>query len=259
MSENYVTVTETPGIGATREQIARLYTRYKFAATFCGGKEVLEVACGAGQGLGYLARVAKRVVGGDIEERNLQFARAHYQGRGNIELRKIDAHDLPFEDHSFDRVILYEAIYYLDYPDKFLKECRRVLRERGVVLICTVNREWSDFNPSPFSKRYFSAMELKALLEGQGFHVELLGSCPVSRDSAKDRLISYLKRTAVALHLMPKTMKGKEFLKKLFFGKLAPLPPEVVDGLTDYVPPHPISPVSPVSDYKVLYAIGRLG
>jgi len=28
----------------------------------------------------------------------------------------------------------------------------------------------------------------------------------------------------VALHLIPKTMKGKELLKKIFYGKLIPFP-----------------------------------
>ena len=47
---------------------------------FCFAKEdneldVLEVACGGGIGLGYLARTAKKVVGGDIDETILQYPR----------------------------------------------------------------------------------------------------------------------------------------------------------------------------------------
>jgi len=61
MAIDYTTVTEMPGLKASREQLAMLYTRYAFAAKFCDGKDVLEVGCGAGQGLGYLATKARKV------------------------------------------------------------------------------------------------------------------------------------------------------------------------------------------------------
>lgn len=69
MSENYTKVTELPDYKITREQLARLYQRYRFALKFCKDKEVLEVACGGGMGLGYLASVSKKVVGGDIDKK----------------------------------------------------------------------------------------------------------------------------------------------------------------------------------------------
>jgi len=255
MTDDYSNVTEVPGLGATREQMSMLYTRYRTAAAFSEGKDVLEVACGAGLGLGYLARKARRVVGGDYTERLLRLAQRHYGGR--IPLIRLDAHALPFRDRSFDVVILYEAIYYLAEPDQFLAECRRVLRVPGVLLICTVNKEWSDFNPSPFSRRYFSSRELIELLQRQGFAAELYGAFPVLKDSARDRVLSLLKRAAVALHLVPRTMKGREVLKRLFFGRLTPIPPEVTEGMADLEPLVPIPTDTVNSSYKVLYAVGR--
>lgn len=80
----YVTVTELPGFKAHREQIERLYHRYRFAAEYCKGKEVLEVACGGGIGLGYLGKFATKVVSGDIDEGVLKFTRARYKNRRNI-------------------------------------------------------------------------------------------------------------------------------------------------------------------------------
>ena len=66
MTQTYTTVTELPGSGATSEQLAMLYARYALAAGFSRGKDVVEVACGPGIGLGYLARWARRVVGGEF-------------------------------------------------------------------------------------------------------------------------------------------------------------------------------------------------
>jgi ubiquinone/menaquinone biosynthesis C-methylase UbiE len=254
---DYSTVTEATGNRITREALSMLYTRYSFAANFCKGRDVLEIACGSGQGLGYLARKANRIIGGDYTDGLIKRAQQYYQGR--VPILRLDAHALPFHARSFDVVILYEAIYYLEDPNEFLTECRRVLREKGIVLICTVNKEWSDFNPSPFSTRYFSASELAALMKNHQFDVELLGAFPISTKSAKDRVVSFFKRSAVALHLMPKTMKGKEFLKRVFFGKLVPLPSEVKDGMAEYAPPVPISLETLNPQYKVLYAIARMG
>ena len=112
MEYNYNKITELPGQKASREQLARLYHRYKFASAYCEDKEIIEVACGSGMGLGYIAKSARRVVGADIDEHNLNIAIKYYKGRQGIELKKLDAHQLYFRDNSFDVVVLNEAIYY---------------------------------------------------------------------------------------------------------------------------------------------------
>lgn len=256
MGNDYTTVTEIPGNKVTREQLERMYTRYRFASEFCEERDVLEVACGPGLGLGYLAKRAKRVVGGDYTENLLKLAKEHY-GR-MMDLLRLDAHTLPFKEGSFDVVIFYEAIYYLENPEEFINDCRRVLRENGRLIICTVNKDWSDFNPSPFSIRYLSAFELSELLNQYDFDVELFGDCPVFADSAMNKVISIIKRTAVALHLMPKTMKMKAIFKRLFLGKLLTLKEEIEDGMVEYSPPVPISHDKPNFQYKVLYAVARV-
>ena len=72
------------GIGAPlgADAIDRLWTRYAFAGSLCRGKDVLEVACGPGPGLAYLAGKARRVVGSDYMENLLRDALKN--GRGNL-------------------------------------------------------------------------------------------------------------------------------------------------------------------------------
>ena len=253
---DYTTVTEIPGGCGTREQLERMFHRYHFALSFCEGKEILEVACGAGQGLGYLANKARWVVGGDYTEKLVCLAKDYYRDR--VEIRQLDAHQLPFEDKNFDLVILYEAIYYLARPEKFFQEAHRVLRDDGILLIATVNKDWSEFNPSPFSTRYFSVPELSKLLQDNGFRAEFYGAFSALPKGMKEKMIALIKRTAVALHLIPKTMKGKEIFKRIFFGKLIPLPNEIKDGMAEYSPPASISSDSPNFEYKVIYAVARL-
>ena len=131
-----------------------------------------------------------------------------------------------------------------------------MLRNNGVLIICTVNKDWSGFKPSPYSHRYFSAPELFELLNQHGFsNIELFGECRIKTDTTKDKVIFAIKKTAVTLHLIPKTMKGKELLKRIFMGKLLPLTPEIQDGISEYTPPVRIPHDFPVHDFKVLYAL----
>lgn len=190
MPDSYLTVTELPSNKASKEQLERLYQRYRFASQFTKDKDVLEAACGGGIGLGYLSQTARRVVGGDVDINILKYAEDHYKGRDKIELRKFDAQILPFDEKSFGVVIMYEAIYYLPEPEKFISEARRVLKDNGVLLICTANKDWIDFNPSPFSKKYLSAPELYSLVHREFSNVKLFGAFLVSNKGIKNKLMS---------------------------------------------------------------------
>lgn len=156
-------------------------------------------------------------------------------------------------------VILYEAIYYLARPEKFFHEARRVLRDCGILLIAMVNKDWGEFNPSPFSTHYFSVSELDKLLYENGFNAEFYGAFSALPKGLKEKAIALIKRSAVALGLIPKTMKGKEVLKRIFFGKLIPLAPEITDNMAEYFPPIPIPNDRPNFEYKVIYAVARIG
>jgi SAM-dependent methyltransferase len=154
-------------------------------------------------------------------------------------------------------VVLFEALYYLGSPERFFAECRRVLRPGGAVVISSVNREWADFNPSPYSTRYFSAEELREMLVRERFSPEIYGAFGVASGGARDRVVSALKRTAVSLHLIPRTMKGKEWLKRVFLGKLSPLPAEVTGDMCTLEPLTPLPEHAVVTDFKMLYAVGK--
>ncbi|MGH7890566.1 MAG: hypothetical protein ACRENF_08460, partial [Thermodesulfobacteriota bacterium] len=67
----------------------------------------------------------------------------------------------------------------------------------------------------------------------------------------------FIKRTAVSLHLIPKTMKGKELLKRLFFGQLIPIPAEIEENGDHYKKPTLIPYNGPNSNYKVIYTVAR--
>jgi len=244
-----------PGNRVSEENLQMLYTRYRWASGFVAEKEVLEVACGPGIGLGYLARKAKKVISSDYDWNIVRAAKRYYRQR--VEILQSDAHHLPFKDNSFDVVMLFEAIYYLNHPHKFLAESRRVLKNRGFLLISTVNKDWIGFNPSPFSAKYFSVPELYNLLEENGLEAQLFGNFP-EEESTLSKYILLIRKMAVSLNLIPKTMKGKEKLKRLFYGNLLTLPNEIEDGEVEYSPPAPINATVPNHQYKVIFAVGHL-
>ena len=127
------------------------------------------------------------------------------------------------------------------------------------MLIETVDKDWSEFNPSPLSTCYFSVPELGKPLQGNGFKVEFYGAFSSIPKTVKEKIISIIRRLAVSLHLIPRTMKGKELLKKIFYGKLIPLKEEMEDGICEYDPPEPISSDTASFEYKVIYSLGRIG
>ena len=248
---DFLSVTELSGTEVTGEQIDRISHRYGWAGPYCRDKDVVEVACGTGQGLGYLQRLSRSVEAGDISPAIVEIARSHYGDR--VSIACFDATRMPFDDASRDVVIIFEAIYYLPSFEEFLDEVLRLLRPGGMLLIATANKDLSDFNPSPYSHTYYGVVELDEVLRAKGFSSEFFGYVDVSKTSARQRILRPIKKLAVTLGLIPKTMAGKKLLKKLVFGGLAKMPAEIDDRhLESYSPPDKLA-VDANTTHKVIY------
>ena len=231
-----------------------MYARYRFAADYVADKDVLEIACGAGIGLGYLARTARTVRGIDIDENNLAYARAHFRGHPKIDVLLGDAHALPCVDGEYQVVIFFDSIYFMRDPHRALQEAVRATRKGGVLLVSTVNVRWSGFNPSAQATRYFTGEELRALLERHGCAVRAFGAFATRETSSMHSTLAVVRQVAVKLHLIPTRVRSKELLKRLFFGRLRPFGPEVVDGMAPVEPLVELSNNALTSDeYKILY------
>lgn len=254
-SPDYSPVTETCGEWVTPEALSMVYTRYRFAAEFCRGQRVLEVACGPGVGLGYLGRQAGEIVGGDLTDRLLRQAQRSMQGV--TALVRLQAEALPLRAGSRDVIVCYEALYFFEDVERFVNECRRVLAPQGRLLLCTVNPEWPECHPSSYARRYYTARQLSVLLKQSGFACELFGAFGTEPASRRAAWVARLKRVAAAWRVIPSTMAGKRLLKRLFLGALVPFPAAVVDGMAAYTRPVPIESDQPVCSYKVLFAVGQ--
>ena len=249
-------VSETPGQPASQEQLASLYNRYAWASTFCRGRDVVDVACGAGLGLGLLNRHARSLEASDINDSMIALATGHYRDR--IPIHVADAQRLPYDDSSKDVLVIFEALYYLPNVKRFVEESKRVLRPGGLILICLPNKDLYDFNPSPLSVSYFGPGDLHNMFSCLGFSVRCYGHQAMNGMPVRQKLLRPVKWLAVSCGIMPKTMRGKRWLKRLAFGGLVRMPAELEESLGSLVEPTPISNRDPDDTHKVLYCIAEL-
>lgn len=229
-------------------------SRYELVRLLATGRRVLEVACGSGQGLRYVAREAAWTVGGDITPGLL--ARAQQHNRGAVPLVQFDAHHLPFSNATFDLIQIHEALYYMQDLEAVIVECRRVLRAHGVLVISSINPDWPDFNPSPYATRYLTAAELRSTLLKTFSQTHIQFGFPVQAPTAIGLTVSALKRIAVKLNVIPKTMSGKALLKRIFLGPLVPVPAELTLGCAPIDKPQDAAADSSAR-FRIIYAVAR--
>jgi fatty-acid O-methyltransferase len=106
----------------------QLYKR-ALAGDHLAGKRVVEVGCGGGGGVSYLARTHQPayISGIDLLENAIQHCRSVYSDEG-LRFEQADAASLPFENHSVDAVINIESSGHYPSLMAFLEEVQRILR-----------------------------------------------------------------------------------------------------------------------------------
>ncbi len=103
---------------------------------YCDDRCVLDLGCGTGWYLQYARDVARQVIGLDLSMAMLDFTHGIHT---DLRLVQADAHFLPFKDSSFDTIYSIGLLEYVNI-DLFLKECYRILVDRGHLLFLTPNK-----------------------------------------------------------------------------------------------------------------------
>src|SRR5262249_10497605 len=108
----------------TRQLIPHLLAN----ASVSAGMLVLDVACGPG----YVSAAAQQLgalpTGTDFSEKMIGIAEKMFP---EIRFTRGDAQDLPFEDGSFDRVLMNFGLLHVSQPEKACAEACRVLKREG--------------------------------------------------------------------------------------------------------------------------------
>ena len=98
-----------------------------------GDAAALDVGCGAGAVLNALSRRIGRGVGIDVSERMLAHARRRNSGDAKLRFVRGDAARAPFADGSFDVVVSFLSLHYLEWP-RATAEIMRLLAPGGRLL-----------------------------------------------------------------------------------------------------------------------------
>lgn len=108
---------------------------------------VLDLGCGYGRVTERILEKAKKVVGIDISEENIQLARKLSLKKDNCEFHVMDAMDLKFSDKTFDLVFCIQngISAFKVNPLLLIKESIRVTKKGGEVLFSSYSGKfWND-------------------------------------------------------------------------------------------------------------------
>lgn len=97
------------------------------------GKEVLEIATGPGLLAKHVAYAANRMIATDYSDGMIAEARKG-EYPDNLTFEVADATNLPYDDDSFDVVLIANALHIMPDPEKALQEIDRVLKSKGILI-----------------------------------------------------------------------------------------------------------------------------
>jgi len=187
--------------------------RYAFALNFCKDKIVLDLACGVGYGSYYLLKNgAKSVIGVDISRDAITYAKSHYI-HPKIEFIVGDATKLPFSDNSFDVIVSFETIEHVKGYEKYLLECKRILKRRGIFICSSPNKRLSSprgTSSNPYHLQEFYLEEFCEMMNENFKDVELY---------AQEYTSIIIRIGGKLLSLFPKERELKDLVKRAIWRK----------------------------------------
>ncbi|MDB9788592.1 class I SAM-dependent methyltransferase [Candidatus Thioglobus sp.] len=146
----------------------RKYWLYPRLNYYLVGK-VLDVGCGIGDFLSY----RKNSIGTDINHKMVEWCCS--QGHQAVSM---GLDELPFENESFDSVIMDNVLEHIKNPEAILREVNRVLVEKGVFLIGVPGS--LGYSRDDDHKVFYSEDELVKTLNKNGFKELKIFAMPVN-------------------------------------------------------------------------------
>ncbi len=150
--------------------------------------DVLDVGSGDGSAASLVAPYCRALTCIDTNAQALEAARERLAAYDHVRTRIADAESLPFAETSFDAVLVFHTLTYTEHPDLALRECARVLRPGGRVVVLCLDEHRQQHLTARHGERHpgLSPERVSALLTGAGLTVR---RCEVaSREQKKPHL-----------------------------------------------------------------------
>jgi len=170
---------DTPA-GQAHDRVQKTDVRHLLQPVF-EGQTLLDVGCGTGHWSAFFVDMGYRVTGVDIAPQMIEVALSAAPG---CTFQVADAHDLPFDDGTFDVVASIATLEFVPDPAAAIREMTRCTKENGRLLIGTLNRlaRLNQHRVSKGKQPYSSAHilspdELRSLLAPLG-RVRMVASSP---------------------------------------------------------------------------------
>lgn len=179
------------------------FARYQFAAPYCEGAHVLDIACGTGYGSDLLRQRARRVVAIDVSEEGPRLGSERFRAH-NLHFVVGSGTGIPLRSGSVDVTVSFETIEHVEDYRGMLTELRRVTRDGGTLVLSTPNKTVSDLvrlAPNPFHVKEFTPEEFGVLLREcfEGADIRLFAQQPYAPVSGALARFNPLLKRAVSL------------------------------------------------------------
>jgi SAM-dependent methyltransferase len=180
---------------------------------------VLDVGCGIGRILKWVAPACAQVIGLDVSREMLRRARRHLNGLTNVQLRLVPPSlELPVADRTADFAYFYHVSEHLEREQclKILREVARCLKMRGAALVAfsvldfpANRREFARWaiagDPEGVRSRFYSEPEALTLLSMVGLHPQLRLYVPGELVWVVTRRATTLQGAMPLVHLAART------------------------------------------------------
>jgi SAM-dependent methyltransferase len=134
-------------------------------------RRILDVGCGTGTMLGYLARYGQ-TEGIDTDEEAVRFCRM----RGTSRVRCVDSLPLPFADGTFDLITALDVIEHIEDDRAMLRELYRITAPGGLFLFSVPAYRflWGPQDEISNHKRRYVAPQIRERVTTAGFKTRRL-------------------------------------------------------------------------------------
>ena len=178
------------------------------ADNLCFKKKILDIGCNTGASLNNLFAKIKvpttKGFGVDINSYAIDLANQKHK---KFSFRTYDGISIPFDNNSFDHIMIHHVIGHVENPESLIIEAKRVLVKNGTISIVTPNwwykffqflfNCYNSFSPDITILRYYSNNMLNDLMTKNGFQTHKISNIGPSPNIFK---LSIFKLRVIAIY-----------------------------------------------------------